>query len=121
MTRSIKLVLATVLSSAALIAFFFVALPIGLNYYDSVTKKKLLDVAGEELPPRASMGKMEEFMRRHTTRFAFDDQYHHQFIGFIPQTELDRFLFDRKVQLVLNVTEDQVFKSAGVQVFYTAL
>jgi hypothetical protein len=108
-------------SSAASIVVLFFALPAGLSYYDSATRDAFLRVVAQELPSRASISEMDEFMRRHTTRFAFDDQHHHEYDGFLPQTKLDRRLFDRKVQVVLKVNEDQTFQKAEVRVYYTGL
>lgn len=121
MRRSSKVILAIAVSCAALIAVFVLALPTALSYYDSATNKAFLHVTAQELPPRASIKEMDEFMRRHTTRYAFDDRYHHEYSGFLRQTKLDRFLFDRKVQVVLKVNEDQTLKNAEVRVFYTGL
>jgi hypothetical protein len=121
MRRVSNVILAIVASSAALIAVCVVALPTGLSHYDSITKKAFLNVAAQELPPRASIKEMDEFMRRHTARYAFDDRYHHEYSGFLPQTKGDRFLFDRKVQVVLKVNENQTFQYAEVRVFYTGL
>jgi hypothetical protein len=64
---------------------------------------------------------MEDFMRRHTTRYALDDRYHHEFSGFVPQTKLDRIFFDRKVQLVLKVAENSTYRNAEINVFYTGI
>ncbi len=111
-TRLFKVVVAIVVSSAASIVVLVIALPTGLYYYDSATRKAFVRVAAQELPPHASIREMDEFMRPHTTRYAFDDQYHHDYSGFLPQTKLDRFLFDRKVQVVLKVNEDQTFQNA---------
>jgi len=110
-----------VAASVASVVVLVIGLPTGLSYYDSATRKTILRVIAQEVPPRASMREMEEFMRRHTTRYAFDGQHHHDFGGFLPQTKLDSVLFDRKVQVVLNVNEDQTFLSADVRVYYTWL
>src|SRR5258705_94412 len=73
-----------------------IALSSALSYYDSQTRKELLRVAAQELQPRASNREMTEFMRRHTARYALDDEDHHEYSGFVPQTRLDKVLFDRK-------------------------
>jgi hypothetical protein len=109
------------LAGVAFIVALAITLPIGLSYYDSETRKAYLRVAVQELPPHASIGEMAEFMRRHTARYALDDRYHHEYTGIVTQTRLDRFLFDRKVQLVLKVNEGKTLQSAEVRVFYTAL
>jgi hypothetical protein len=120
MTRLIKVSAAIVVVSVASIVIFAIFLPIGLSYYDSATRKALLRVVAQEVSPRASVEEMEDFLQRHTIRYAFD-QYHHNYSGFLPQTKLDKALFDRKVQVVLNLNEHQAFQSANVRVYYTWL
>jgi hypothetical protein len=78
-------------------------------------------MVAQELPPRASDTEMLSFMRQHTTRFAYDDKYRHEYSGFVPQTKLDRILFDRKVQVVLRVSENSTLVNADVNVFYTGI
>jgi len=116
-SRILKIALAV----AAPLAVVYVGLPTGLSYYDSHTKDALLRVAVQELPPRASHTEMTEFMRRHTERFGYDGKYLHGYAGFVPQSRLDKFFFDRKVQMLLNVNQDQTFRDADVRVFYTFL
>jgi len=103
------------------LAALVIGLPTAVSYYDARTKDSLLRVVAEELPPRASYKEMTEFMQRHTTRYSFDEKYHHEYGGFVPQTSLDKFLFDRKVLVALKVNEDRTFASAEVRVFYTFL
>jgi len=64
---------------------------------------------------------MKTFLERHTTRFALDDRFHHVYGGFLPQTWLDRFLFDRQVQVNLYLDDRHRFKEAEVNVYYTFL
>ena len=116
-TRMIKILLAVV----AIVVACGIALPSTLSYYDSNTRQRLLRVAAQELPPRASDAEMLNFMRRHTTRFAYDDKYRHEYSGFVSQTKLDRVLFDRKVQVVLRVAENSTLLNAEVNVFYTGI
>jgi hypothetical protein len=116
-TRMIKILLAVI----AAMVVFGIALPSTLSYYDSNTRQQLLGVAAQELAPRASNAEMLDFMRRHTTRFAFDEKYQHQYSGFVPQTKLDRILFDRKVQVVLRVSENSTLVNVEVNVFYTGI
>lgn len=120
-SRLFKIAVATAVASVVSIVIAVIALPIGLHYYDLEAKKALLRVVAQQLSPRSSMSDMQEFMRRHTTRYAFDDLYGHNYSGFLPQTSLDRFLFDRAVQIVLYVNADQTFRSADVRVYYTWL
>ena len=116
-TRVLKIFLALV----ATIIVLNIAVVTACSYYDAHTRKVLLREAAQELPSRASSGEMAEFMRRHTTGYSFDEKYHHEYIGIAPQTSLDRFLFDRKVQVVLKVNEDKTFLNAEVRIFYTFL
>jgi hypothetical protein len=116
-TRLIKIFLAVV----AITVVLSIALPSTLSYYDSNTRQKLLRIAAQELPPQASDAEMLNFMRRHTTRFAYDDKYRHEYSGFVPQSKLDRILFDRKVQVVLRVAENSTLVNAEVNVFYTGI
>jgi len=110
-----------VFTVAAAVVLLDIAIATALSYYDSHTRKTLLALAAQELPTRASIADMEQFMRLHTARFALDDKYHHEYAGIVPQTRLDRLLFDRKVQVVLKLKEDRTFQSAEVRVYYTAL
>jgi hypothetical protein len=114
-------VLKVLLAVVVTIIVFYVGLSSALSYYDSGTRQRLLGIVGRELPPHASISEMTDFMRRHTTRSALDEEYHHEFSGFVPQTRTDRFLFDRKVQIVLKVADDHTFLNADVRVYYTGL
>jgi len=76
----------------------------------------------QELPPRASMSEMDSFMRRHTDRYNVDTEYNFEFAGLMPQSKLDKFLFDRDVQIVLKFNRGtRTFKSAEVEPLYTFL
>jgi hypothetical protein len=110
---------AIVLSLAAALVVLAIVGSIGMHYYDSTTRKDTLRVIDQELPSRASFKDMDEFMRRHTARYSYDDQYDHEFSGFLPQTKFDRYLFDRIVQVVLKVNEDKTYRNAEVFVVYT--
>lgn len=120
-SRLCKIVVAITAGIAVSALISVIALTVGLHYYDSATKKALLRVVAQQLPPHSSMSDMQEFMRRRTTRYAFNDLHGHDYSGFLPQTSLDRFLFDRGVQIVLYVDTDQTFSSADVRVYYTWL
>ena len=115
--RLAKVTLVVVIALATLV----IGLPSALSYYDAQAKESLLRVVAKELPPRASHREMTELMQRHTTTYAFDDKYHHDYAGFVPQTQLDKSLFNRKVQVLLKVNDDQTFREADVRVFYTFL
>ena len=121
MSRLLKVVVATAAVGAASVVAAAIALPISLHFYDSATKKALLHLVAQQLLPHASMLDMQDFMRRHTVRYAFNDLNGHDYAGFLQQSNLDRILFDRAVQIVLYVNEDQTFRSADVRVYYTWL
>lgn len=104
----------------ALVVLLDVAISSALSYYDSHTKSAWLQLAARELSPGASEHEMAAFMRRHTFRHV-RDEYRHDYGGFVPQSQIDRFLFDRKVQIVLEMTGANTFDRAEVQVYYTFL
>lgn len=109
------------LKIVAAIVAIIVAIPTSLSYYDGQTRTEVLRLAAQELPPHASVKEMTEFMSRHTARHSLDETYHREYTGIVAQTNLDKFLFDRRVQVVLNVSEDHTYLSADVRIFYTAL
>jgi hypothetical protein len=98
-----------------------VALVVVLPLRDSYARRNLLGVITSELRVGASQDQMTDFLRRHTSRFALDDVYRHEYGGYVPQTALDRILFDRQVQIVFKLNADGSMKEAHVWVFYTAL
>ncbi len=89
--------------------------------HDRITRQGVSAVVARELPIGASLDDMKTFLERHTTRFALDDRFHHVYGGFLPQTWLDRFLFDRQVQVNLYLDDRHRFKEAEVNVYYTFL
>jgi hypothetical protein len=91
------------------------------SYHDAWTKQQLLKVVARELPPQASAGEMEDFMRRHTVRYASPSERQHEYGAFIRQTTLDQLLLDRDVKIVLKVSEADTLQGADVEVFYTFL
>ena len=117
MKRALKILLAVV----ATITVLDVLLSSTLSYYDARTKQKLLLLVAQELRSHASNDEVVSFMRRHTARYAFDEKYHHQYVGFVPQTKLDQFLFDRKVQLLLKVDKNNNLAGAEARIYYTGL
>jgi hypothetical protein len=92
-----------------------------LRHYDWKTRQDTLALAARELRIGAPLSDMNAFMARHTDRFALDDTFHHVVAGFVPQTPLDKRLFDRKVQIDLYLDEDRHFRNADVNVYYTFL
>jgi len=115
--RLVKILLALI----AVIIVLDIAFSSALSYYDANTRQRLVLMADLELRPHASSEAMAQFMRRHTTRYALDMTYHHEYAGFVPQTRLDRLLFDRKVQVVLKLNQNNTFMSAEARVYYTGL
>jgi hypothetical protein len=97
-----------------------VALVTALSIRDSFTQRSVLGVIASELSVGASQDQMTDFLRRHTSRFALDDVYRHEYGGFVRQTALDKLLFDRQVQIVLKLNADGSMKEAEVWVYYTA-
>ena len=69
----------------------------------------------------ASLTDVRTFLQRHATRFALDDRFDHVYAGFLPQSRLDKRLFDRQVQIRLYLDENQRFKNAEVEIYYTFL
>ncbi|HVI05060.1 MAG TPA: hypothetical protein VM711_03085 [Sphingomicrobium sp.] len=100
----------------------YLGIPTWLSRYDAATKKHVLQMVSEELPPHASQAQMDDFMRRHTAgRYDFDSD-NFEFAGFMPQSKVDEFLMDRDVQVVLKVNRGtKTFKSAEVETLYTFL
>jgi hypothetical protein len=116
--RNSLLVLAVVLMLGLMLA------PVScraLAMHDAVTRRETLDAVARELAKGSSLVEMRAFMERHTTRFALDDRFKHEYVGFAPQTWLDRQLFNRQVQVNLFFDENHRFKAAEVNVFYTFL
>ena len=103
------------------IVVLYLSLGFGLSYYDGHTRQRVLQTIATELPPHASIGQMKQFMDRHTTGSDFDT-YDSQFGGFLPQSRLDKALFDRKVGIYLKVEgRTQSLRAADVEIFYTFL
>lgn len=99
---------------------FIVAFPIVASYADSETRKDLLRMVARELPRDASMAEMAQFMQRHTTTYALDQDPHLEYGGFVSHTALDGFLGDRKVKIVLIVNRNtKTLQRAEIQIFYT--
>jgi hypothetical protein len=102
------------------VALVIISFPRMMSYHDSKTRSVLLGMVGRELPHHASMAQMGEFMRRHTARFALDQDDQLRYAGFMPQSRLDRFLADRKVQIILEINKtNRTFENADVRVYYT--
>ena len=104
------------------VAFLYVALVVGLSAYDGGTRRHLVNLAAKELPPRASISETDDFMRRHTHRYAVDDTFNFQFGGFVEQYTVDKLLFNRQVSIVLKFNRTtKKYDSCEVEVFYTFL
>lgn len=117
MTNLLKILGAVVLAVIVL----DVAISSTLSHYDANAKGKWILNATQELRPHATPAEMVDFMRRHTTRYALDEKYNHEYSGYLPQSKLDRLMFDRKIQGVLNIDDNGAFAKADARVFYTGL
>ena len=108
-----------VLFIAALV--LVIALRIAMGQYDERTKQGVLETVSRELPVGSSLPEFRSFMARHTTRIGFTDRFDTSFGGYLPQSKLDKCLFDRQVRINLKLDENQAFQKAEVNIFYTTL
>jgi hypothetical protein len=94
-----------------------------LAYYDLRTEKKVYGLIERELPQHASMNVMDAFMKRHTGNlYSLDEKYNFEFVGMFPQTDIDRILFDRRVEIVLKIDrKTNTLQRSDVEVTYTFL
>ena len=100
----------------------YIGIPTWLSRYDAATKKHVLQMVSEELPPHASQAQMDAFMRRHTGGTYDFDSDSFEFAGFLPQSKVDEFLMDRDVRVALKVNRGtKTFKGAQVETLYTFL
>jgi hypothetical protein len=113
--------LKVLLVAAASVFILLAASCQAIRYHDRKTRQDTLALIARELRVGAPLSDMSAFLQRHTDRFALDDTYHHVYGGFVPQTSLDKRLFDRKVQINLYLDEDRHFRNADVNVYYTFL
>jgi hypothetical protein len=93
----------------------------GLSLHDRRTIDRLTQSVLQEVKPGASLDTMDTYLRRHTTRYALDREYHSTFGGFIPQTKWDRFWFNRQVQISFLLNKDGTMRDVEVSVFYTTI
>ena len=91
-----KALLLVIAALFTLLIVLLVVLPQLLGYHDRKARKEILDMVARELPVGAPERDMEQFMRRHTSRFALDDRFHREFDGIVLQSTLDKNLFDVK-------------------------
>lgn len=106
---------------ATVVCLSLLALPSVVSFYDARTRTRLLAVMAGELPIGASMDEMTAFLQRHTTRYAVDVVYHHEYVGFARRTAADSMLFDRQVEFVLKLSDARTFANAEVRIYYTFL
>jgi hypothetical protein len=92
-----------------------------LALHDRNARAATLALVSKELPVGASLSDMQAFMHRHTARYALDDRFHHAYGGMLPQSRLDKNLFDRQVGVELHFDENHRFTAAEVNVYYTFL
>ena len=106
----------------AVAAAVYVLIPTALSYHDAATRDRLLGMVSYELPPDASLKEMDQFMKRHTVRYALDGGETFEYVGFVKQSSFDRILADRQVQLILKIDRNtKTFDAAEVRVYYTFL
>lgn len=115
--RTLK-ILAIIIVGVLILYFTLVS---ALSYYDTQTRKELMQTVARELPIGASQEQMTQFLRRHTSRFALDEQYHHVYGGFVPQTKWDSFWFGRQVQILFKLSPAGSLQETEILVFYTWL
>jgi len=92
-----------------------------LAMHDRNTRQDVLALVARELPAGASLDDMRAFLQRHAARFDLDDRFKHVYAGMLPQSRLDKNLFDRQVGVELYFDKDHRFTTAQVNVFYTFL
>jgi hypothetical protein len=92
-----------------------------LAYHDARTRDQWKQLIARELPPNASKEQMTGFLQRHTTRFAIDEQFNHEYGGFVAQSEFDRFMLDRQVQILFHLSPTGSMQDVSVRVHYTGL
>jgi Tfp pilus assembly protein PilE len=97
-----------------------VSCSLALPSYDNYTREKVLRTVAVELPPHASMKQMEEFMMRHAPgRYSYDDM-NDRWDGLLPQSSLDRAIFDRQVGVSLKTNKGtRTFRGADAEIYYT--
>jgi hypothetical protein len=97
-------------------------LTIGLPAYDRRTKAELTSLVARELSSASGEDAMEAFMRRHTDRYGLDDFFDFEYAGIRKQTEVDKLLFHRKVQIALRYDPvTKLYIGCRITVFYTFL
>jgi hypothetical protein len=92
-----------------------------LVIHDQHTRQDLLALVGRELPVGAPLSDVSAFLQSHTARFDLDDRFHYVYAGVLPQSRLDKNLFDRQVRIELHFDKDHRFTTAEVDVDYTFL
>jgi hypothetical protein len=107
--------------AAILIFLGFVGSCQALAMHDRNTRQDLLALVAKELPAGASLSDMRAFLQRHSARFDLDDRFKHVYAGMLPQSRLDKNLFDRKGGIELYFDKDHRFTTAEVNVYYTFL
>src|SRR5690349_24670876 len=110
------LLLALVGSITFLLAMWFVVLPTGMHYHESHTRDAVLRMVAQELPAGARNKDIAAFMQRHTTRWLVSEFYR-GYAGYLPQTGIDKFLFDRKVLVILKTNNDGTLANTEVRFF----
>jgi hypothetical protein len=89
---------------------------VAISLYDYRTRVTIQHAVTEELPTGASTDQMRHFLERHTDRFSMNAAFRPEVGGFAPRTNLDKWLFDRSVQIVLKLDSQHRFASAEVNI-----
>lgn len=114
MIRTLKILAIIVVA----VVILYLVLVNAFLYHDNQTRKELLKTIARELPVGSSKEQMTEFLKRHTSRFDLDEQ---GYGGFVPQTELDRFMFYRQVEILFKLSPTGTLQETEILIFYTWL
>lgn len=111
----------TLASIAVAVLVLFLALPHVLQSYESRTRAELLGIASKELKADATLPEIEAFLGQHAE--VVDDRMFrpNEVIGIMPQSRLDRWLFDRQVQIVVEVDSSGRYSGIDIRFYYTGL
>lgn len=110
-----------ILTAAAMIILCWIGTGAALTIYDNKQKQEICEIARNELGPGDSDYKMNTFMSKHTERYHKDDKYQFRYSGIVKQSRIDRFIFNRMVQISLifdPITGN--YKDCLVSVSYTS-
>lgn len=92
-----------------------------LAVHDRNTRRDVLALVAKELPVGAPLNDMSTFLQRHGARFDLDDRFHHEYDAILPQSRLDKNLFDRKFGVHLRFDQNHRFTVAQGDIYHTFL